>query len=296
MAHVVISLTNRTRDRIHILWTHRGLHGFGSIPVVLKSPAERVRAIQELDGAALFGKRVQVHKCAARHEDALTEPYLRWGWYANRSSAIEDIRLRYPPTSRPHGIFDPYKEGRVVTFFGFPADNSFRFQTKQWLYSNLHTYNALALSEMVFYKRRSLHRQLRSFIHCIFETKEVAETVSGLFDGSVAFGEKLKVAKTTPSMKYLGSSWDSGHNRAHGQPRDFGMANDSNFESVSSSSLTSTIKLSLHILTRHVCSGLPFNRVAQTKVTNLNQMQDEVYRKFLLGPEDRGLWVPGHKY
>lgn len=33
-------------------------------------------------------------------------------------------------------------------------------------------------------------------------------------------------------MKHLGPSWDSGHNRAHFQPRDYGSAENTNFESV----------------------------------------------------------------
>jgi hypothetical protein len=66
-----------------------------------------------------------------------------------------------------------------------------------------------------------------------FATKEEAEVICELYNGKLSFrGVPVKVQVRRPPMKHLGVSWDPGHNRAHGQPRDYGSAKNTNFEAV----------------------------------------------------------------
>jgi len=109
---------------------------------------------------------------------------------------------------------------------------------------------------MIAYTPRGRPKIKRSFVTVEFETKEVAEEVQSLYNNQHFHGFPIAVGITKPPMKYLGASWDTGHNQAHNQPRDHGTAEGTNFES----------------------------------------MQDEVYRKWLLGSQDRSIWVPGHQY
>jgi hypothetical protein len=66
-----------------------------------------------------------------------------------------------------------------------------------------------------------------------FATKEEAEAICQSYDGKISFqGVPVTVQVRRPPMRHLGASWDPGHNRAHGQPRDYGSAKNTNFEEV----------------------------------------------------------------
>jgi hypothetical protein len=197
--------------------------------VILKSPAQVATAIKELDGAPLFNKRIQV---GLSKGPLKTLPSFRWGWYATESSSLHGLALRYPQVSPPKDIFSSYKTGRMVTFHEFPNDNELYLECMKWLYARLHHYNVRGLSRMIAYTPRGCPDIKRSFVTVQFETKEAAEEVQSLYNNQHFHGFPIAVGITKPPMKYLGASWDTGHNQAHNQPRDHGTAEGTNFESV----------------------------------------------------------------
>jgi hypothetical protein len=141
--------------------------------------------------------------------------------------------LRYPHTSRPKNIFSSYKAGRQVCFYNLPADNKIILQFKEWLYARLHQHNVRSLSRQFnFYVPKGRPGDQRANVTVEFETKEIAEEVQSLYKNERFYGLPISVSVSRPPMRYLGASWDSGHNGAHGQPRDYGTAEVTNFESV----------------------------------------------------------------
>jgi hypothetical protein len=85
---------------------------------------------------------------------------------------------------------------------------------------------------MIAYTPRGRPKIKRNFVTVEFETKEIAEEVLSLYNKQHFYGFPISVGITKPPMKYLGASWDPGHNRAHDQPRDHDTAEGTNFESV----------------------------------------------------------------
>ncbi|KAH6633168.1 hypothetical protein C7974DRAFT_375289 [Boeremia exigua] len=138
------------------------------------------------------------------------------------------VKLRYPRTSPPHGIFLPYKEGRIIIFSSLPVTPE-NYDVSEWLYQRLHSYNVLSRSPLL---DGNNERGKCFVIACEFETREVAQEVVRLFNNSIALGSKIHVHQARPPMRVLGVSWSSGRNRAHYQPRDEGTADGTNFESM----------------------------------------------------------------
>lgn len=93
--------------------------------------------------------------------------------------------------------------------------------------------------------------------HVHFATREEATIAMDSLDGTVLFGRRLRVVESQIPMKSLGGrSWDSALPGMHYSGRDQGSAVGTNFEA----------------------------------------MQEELFRKAILGSHDRKLWVPSHKY
>lgn len=191
-------------------------------------------AALELTGAPLFNKRVGINPAststAHAHTRSADKPALYWGWHANTSRLLINIKLRYPHTSPVPGCFDSYREGRHVIFSGCPDSVRPRDQhIDQFVYAACHAYNVLGSSEMI---RLKIGNAKCRKIDVYFATREQAEEVCRLYHDTLYDGFKLAVAIRRPPMKYLGVSWESGHNRAHYQLRDYGSAKYTNFESV----------------------------------------------------------------
>ncbi|KAJ8106525.1 hypothetical protein OPT61_g9475 [Boeremia exigua] len=158
--HRLFEESNIAVDKVLQLYDALGLNDIGVIPVVLKSPAQVPIAIKELNNAPLFSSRVTVkpsdyNRLRSDREREDTRLAFNWGWYANKSSSIQDIKLRYPRTSPPQGIFESVRQGRQVAFARLPADNRALPSVERWLYSKLHAYNVLSQEGLRYYQSRA---------------------------------------------------------------------------------------------------------------------------------------------
>ena len=209
----------------------------GYIIVVMSSPEEADRAMHELNGAPLYTKRVNItlyrdmgvgldgkKTMSTRGSYPLT-----WGWYANKSNSLKDIRLRYPRTTPPHGVFDAHRESRSVAIIWdkrLATD-----EANKLTYGLLHVYDILAVYVRMFYDSTA-EKSERSMSEVIFATTEAAEIVCHTYDRTVLHGSKIRVGLRKPTTRILGGSWEASHNRAHYQPRDLGSAKGTNLEKV----------------------------------------------------------------
>ena len=217
-----------------MLYDYLGLAD-GFITVVMSSPGEADRAMHELQGAPLYTKRIGIKLFSdfdVDHESRTTdlglEYALRWGWYANKSKSPENIRLRYPRTTPPHGIFDAYRESRSVAIL---RDSTTQHFTES-IYELLHTENVLGVRTVRF---RTPKRSEGLMCEVRFATKEAAEIVCQFNNNIVWYGSKLRISIRRPPgyTRILGGSREASHNRAHYQPRDLGSAKGTNLEKVS---------------------------------------------------------------
>lgn len=223
------------RDRVHMIYDAQNLnHHTTSLDgafAVLRTPS-LVPAALDLTGEVLFDKRVKITPWSNSWFSETSGPVdLKWGWFANPSSSVMDVKLRYPQTSFVPGIFDSYREGRHVLFMGFPVVPHHKRPDSPlaWIYRVLHTYNVLSVLKG---QRYTLSSGDLYFHDVLMASKEHAEEVCRLYDRSVCNGHEIRVVVRRPPMKHLGVSWDRGHNRAHYQPRDEGSAQNTNFASV----------------------------------------------------------------
>ena len=200
--------------------------------VVLKSSSS-VPVASRLTGEALFDRKVEIAPFALykREYSAMDIPAFRWGWYSNASSSVDDIKLRFPRMAPLRGTFEPFREGRHVIFKDLPANlHTVKYDFFSWLYTKLHRCDVLSTSSLQRYADRD--RDV-SFADVEFATKEEAEAICQSYNGKISFqGLPVRVEVRRPPMKHLAASWDPGHNRAHGQPRDYGTAKNTNFEAV----------------------------------------------------------------
>ena len=207
------------------------LHANRSI-VLLKS-ASSVPAAFRLTGEVLLNRKVEVAPYVFKEQEHLPEgkPAFRWGWYPNASSSVSDIKLRFPRMVPLRGTFEPFREGRHVIFKDLPANlHTVKYDFFSWLYTKLHRCDVLSTSSLQRYADRD--RDV-SFADVEFATKEEAEAICQSYNGKISFqGLPVRVEVRRPPMKHLAASWDPGHNRAHGQPRDYGTAKNTNFEAV----------------------------------------------------------------
>ena len=218
----------------------------GYIIVVMSSPEEADRAVHEINGAPLYTKRINItlyrdiggyHELGGIKTMSTRDSYaLTWGWYASKSNSLKDIRLRYPRTTPPHGVFDAHRESRSVAIIW---DNRLPTQQVNKLtYGLLHTYDVLAVYVRMFYASTAEKSKLpmceaeRSMCEVIFATTEAAEFVCQTYDRTVLHGSKCRVCLRKPPTRILGGSWEASHNRAHYQPRDLGSAKGTNLEKV----------------------------------------------------------------
>lgn len=194
-----------------MIYNSVGQNDVGSIFVVLKSEALVRDAIKELTGAPLFNKRIRVEVPRwYRSADARRQIQIRWGWYANESSLMKDVKLRYPRTSPPRNCFESFREGKHIVFNGLPADNDLSSTIMQWTYKLLHTYNVLGLTEIMFYRSRHTQGQQYTFIGCQLATKREAEVFCQLNQKPDFYGSSVAVFQRRPPMSVLGASWDPG--------------------------------------------------------------------------------------
>lgn len=215
------------------------LHANRSI-VLLKS-ASSVPAAFRLTGEVLLNRKVEVAPYVFKEQEHLPEgkPAFRWGWYPNASSSVSDIKLRFPRMVPLRGTFEPFREGRHVLFQNLPEQLSVVDGSAfNWLYTKLHRCDVRYTS---YLQRYTLAQQASkqglkpngAFVDVEFATKEEAEAICQSYNGKISFqGAPVIVQVRRPPMKHLGASWDPGHNRAHGQPRDYGSAKNTNFEAV----------------------------------------------------------------
>jgi hypothetical protein len=184
----------------------------------------------------LFNQKVEIVPYVPTQPNNLRKgkPAFRWGWYSNASSSVNDIKLRHPRVAPLRGIFEPFREGRHVIFTNLPDhlraidDSAFN-----WLYTKLHRCDVLGTSTLQRYTHKQGLKRGGSFVDVEFATKEEAEAICQSYDGKISFqGVPVTVQVRRPPMRHLGASWDPGHNRAHGQPRDYGSAKNTNFEAV----------------------------------------------------------------
>ena len=113
------------------------------------------------------------------------------------------------------------------------------------------------MGNKIHYKPKTDDRSSGWVIHVDFATYEEAASAKDSFHGHIFLGRPLRVNHWQIPMKYLGGlSWDSGRPRMHYSGRDQASATDTNFEA----------------------------------------MQEDLFRKAILGNHDRKLWVPSHTF
>jgi hypothetical protein len=198
----------------------------------MSSPGEADRAMHELNGAPLFTKRINVVPYLGFDVklDSKGQYALSWGWYANKSKLLEDVRLRYPRTTPPRGIFDAYRESRSVAIIR--DDRPPDYEVRRSIYTLLHAYDVLTMHVKHFYPSSLKRSEAQSLCEVIFATTEAAEMVCQTYNGIVWHGSKLRVGIRRPPTKILGGSWEASENGAHYQPRDLGSAKGTNLEKV----------------------------------------------------------------
>jgi RNA recognition motif-containing protein len=211
-----------------MMYDHRGLTT-GYIHVVMSSPEEADRAMHELNGVPLYTKTVKIvpyMKLESRGEYSLS-----WGWYANKSNSLKDVRLRYPHTTPPRSIFDSYRESRSIAIL---RDDLIKpmYKLSESLYGLLHAYDVLNTHSVIYKYSTGKKAEQRSMCEVVFATTEAADTVCQVYNGTVWHGSKLTVGLRRPPTRLLGGSWEASHNRAHYQPRDLGSAKGTNLEKV----------------------------------------------------------------
>jgi RNA recognition motif-containing protein len=233
-AAIIVNNADSVRERVHMVYDDLNMTPHEHC-VVLSSPKAAFAARRELSGAVFYGDCVQIGAFLWIRRPLPREgAALKWGWYANSSPSFGHRKLRYPRTSPKEGIFDSFREGRHVVFTNLPVFGKHTYEHMPHIdYAFAHAYNVLSMNKSNYALRKEPFRgQRRGMIDYEFETREEAEDICKLYNGT-SFGDlKINVAIRRPPSRYLGGSWDSSHNRAHDQPRDLGSAKETNFESV----------------------------------------------------------------
>ena len=174
--------------------------------------------------------RLQVHAVAAAVAVGMLMATLRSGdEHRSRQDAPSPIGQPYEVLNTTYCYFRTF----VVDKPSFPLRNKNLYaECMNWLYARLHHYNVRGLTNTIKYTPRGRPGDKRGFVTVEFETKKIADEVLSLYKNQHFYGSPVLAGKTKILMKHLGASWDPGHSRAHGQPRDHGTAEGTNFESV----------------------------------------------------------------
>jgi hypothetical protein len=102
--HLLGETTKSVRERIHMMFEDVNVN-YNEACVVLSSPDPALAARRDLDGPALYNRRVQINKFWPKLKSLASELLaLRWGWYANKSSSLKHRKLRYPHKNPKIGI------------------------------------------------------------------------------------------------------------------------------------------------------------------------------------------------
>jgi len=195
-------------------------------------------AIIELQGACLFGIRISITpqiSCRVPY-GRVQVPDLGWGWRGNDDAPISQVDCRGVTTEPPKDIFAPVRERRRLVFDRRPRQDAFPagfvpnewilFELKLKMFSMLHNYNVIYVSDMITYQERgrpNSHRaraaetelawKQRAHITCVnvdFASKEAIDKAIAQYDDHLFYGSKLKVTPWQLPLRHLGgSSWDA---------------------------------------------------------------------------------------
>jgi RNA recognition motif-containing protein len=212
-------------------------NNFGRVTVVMADESTAKAAVDELDGAPLFDRRLVARLFdieLARLAQPRQTKSATSGWVASRTQYMNSFRA--PLMSPPKNIFRLVREGRRVVMDVPQQANFFLSDTSALFYN----YNVDAVSLEVVYEQKS-SKSRRKCWHVDFSTREKADDAVRVFHKFKYKGSRLQVAKYQIPLKYLGASWDSGLPGAHFSGRDQGSAVGTNYEHVSLAVRTSVI-------------------------------------------------------
>ena len=285
---LIMTLTQLSQRIIMFYQGTNGTNSNARITVIMADESTAKAAVDELDGAPLFHKRLDVrpYKRARDEPKQQGKPLLgfsfTWGWVASRIPAWEhmDRVIRAPIMGPPKGIFRPVREGRRVVV-DVPQPSSFN---SKGIYALFYSYNVDSVSHSISYEEKGSKLQ-RTCWHVDFSSLEEADDAIRVLNGTECMGTKVRVTKWQIPLKYLGASWDSGRPGEHFSGRDQGSAVGTNYEYVSLAPCTSVI---LHLARPILAISLRWLIVLQ--------VQEELLAKAILGVNNRKLWVPTHTY
>jgi len=182
----------------------------GFVYVVLENKEAVEAAIRELDGTALFSRRVFMRPVQELSKVRLQEfPHLNWGWWASDSNNYRHVKTLGVRLEPAKDIFLPRREGRTLSML-----TSADALEPKGVYSLLHKYNVECLSKEVKFHHGGTKRQ-ESTTQITFATREEADAVMHGLDGFVWKGIKLCLRRWQLSRKHLGVTWSSGRPGEH---------------------------------------------------------------------------------
>ena len=219
-------------ERIVVLYDNMTAYNNRRILVTLSNSNMASRALEELNQAPLFDKRIRLQQFRPKPAKPWRYPELRWGWHATSHSEWRYLKQRPPAFIRPTNIFAPMRESRRVIMDNLPSDTKLGQAVLEKTYDMFHSFNVLAINDVRRYQARDA-RETRCMRAIDFATKEEADMAVQLHDGAIMFGYKLRIAIAKPPMKHLAASWDTTKGGYHNSLRDTGSAVGTNYETVS---------------------------------------------------------------
>lgn len=229
------------RERVVI--AHDGSRGLNitGCTVILRDEDSVHAAIEELQGAHLFGEKVVLSQLKQIHI-AKGVPDLGWGWTASQDPNPCKAQVRGPLTAPPADMFASVREQRRLVFSHLPQlevqvkARRPASRTHTALYTLLHKYNVVCMSEVINTQKLMSDGQKADNIHVQVDLASRQEAINAEFEfnKSSLAGHKLAVHCWQLPMQHLGASWSTGRGSGHfSGVRDQGSAVGTNFEEVS---------------------------------------------------------------
>jgi hypothetical protein len=208
-----------------------GTNKYACCGVVLRHSGQVAASIAELQGAAMFDRKIRiwaVDKIAPRitpEGDRRFRLDLRNGWHATQDPRLLHVRIREHCMTYPSDVFAPLREGRRLALDNAP--DQYLSGLYPEIYRLLHDFDDQSISRRIKYVPRT--KNLSGWMVFVgFATREQADEARQL-DGSLIGGRKVRFAVAKPSLNYT-ISCDSGRSQGHYSERDTGSAVGTNFE------------------------------------------------------------------
>ena len=226
--------------------------------------------------------RLQVHAVAAAVAVGMLMATLRSGdEHRSRQDAPSPIGQPYEVLNTTYCYFRTF----VVDKPSFPLRNKNLYaECMNWLYARLHHYNVRGLTNTIKYTPPWSPWRQAWLRHCRIRNKKNRGR------GPLALQESTL-------LWFSRFSWQN-ENTDETLRRFLGPWTQPSSRSAAGSRHSRRYKLRIGKgpSSCSFLSSVLYDNRYMTQLAKAYQMQDEVYRRWILGSQDRGLWVPGHQY